>query len=459
MILRLKLAWNSTFIVALILSLSFAGTYLLFKQHITHSFYKRLQTRALTAAFFHLEKDELNAQKYEVIEKKYQEIHRESIRFFDGQNRMVFEFDTLHYTIDPSILNRIRENKIFHFTKDERQFAGIFYQDNEGDFVVLASDIDKDGINQLGMLNLYLVVFLFIGVVLSFLLTLLLAKKTFKPFSMLIQNVNTISATNLHERLSINSSEKDELSELTKAFNHFLERLEKGVKSQHNFLKHASHELKTPLASIIGHLEVTLSRPRENAEYREKMQALYTDALHIKSILEGLLLLSGLEGSHHMPFSSLRVDELLWDVLEKTSINNPNAIIQLNLHDVEHKPELLEVHANRDLLMIAVGNLIDNALKFSSNQPIDISLNDRAGRLCIAIADKGIGIEERELTDIFTLFYRSAKNAAIPGHGIGLHLSKQIFDLHRIDMEVHSFAGKGTTIHLLFPEISSPPKN
>ncbi|MFC6103941.1 HAMP domain-containing sensor histidine kinase [Olivibacter domesticus] len=459
MILRLKLAWNSTFIVALILSLSFLGTYLMFKQHITTSFYKRLQTSALTAAFFHLEKDELNAQKYEVIEKKYQEIHRESIRFFDKENRMVFEFDTLHYKIDPSILNRIRENKTFHFTKHERQFAGIFYQDNEGDYVVLASDVDKDGIKQLSMLKLYFVIFLVIGLVLSFLLTLLLAKKTFRPFAMLIQNVSTISANNLHERLIINSAEKDELSELTQAFNHFLERLEKGVKSQHNFLKHASHELKTPLASIIGHLEVTLSRPRENTEYREKMQALYTDALHIKSILEGLLVLSGLESSHNTPFSSFRLDELLWDILEKISMNNPDAIMQLNLQDIENKPELLEIYANRDLLMIAIGNLIDNALKFSHNQPIDISLNEHEGRLCIAIADQGIGIEESELNNIFNLFYRSAKNMAIPGHGIGLHLSKQIFDLHRIEMEVHSSVGKGTYINLLFPEISSPPKN
>lgn len=451
MTLRLKLAWNSTFIVAVILGLSFSGTYFLFKQHTSKSFYQRLQTRALTAAFFHLEKDELNAQKYEIIERKYQEMHRESIRFFDKQNRMVFEFDTLHYNVTPSILNRIRDNRSFHFKIDDRQFAGIFYQDNEGDYVVLASDVDRDGTSQLSKLKLYLLIFLSLGIALSFLLTFLLAKKTFKPFSRLIQDVNIISANNLHERLTTTISAKDELNELTQAFNHFLERLEQGVNSQRNFLKHASHELKTPLASIIGHLEVTLSKPRENDEYRQKMAALYTDALHIKSILEGLLLLSGLEASQQVNFSSLRVDELLWDILEKININIPEAIIAFDLQDIENKPALLEVQGNKDLLMIAIGNLVDNALKFSHNKPITISLSECEQRLCLAIVDEGIGMEKTELKNIFNLFYRSAKNLSIPGHGIGLHLSKQIFDLHHIEMRIDSTEGEGTTINLLFP--------
>ncbi|QNL51434.1 HAMP domain-containing histidine kinase [Olivibacter sp. SDN3] len=452
MTIRLKLAWNSTLIVAAVLGFTFLGTYLFFEQHVRQSFYKRLQSSALTAAFFHLEKDELNDQKYQIIEQRYQEIHDESIRFFDENNRMVFEDDTLDYRIDADILERIRRKQITYFDIGERQFSGIFYQDNEGNYVVLASAVDADGYSQLKRLRLYLLLFYALGVGLSFILTNLLAKQTFKPFARLIRNVNTISATNLHERLETSDTERDELTELRESFNLFLDRLESGVKSQQNFLKHASHELKTPLASIIGNLEVTLSKHRSNAEYVEKMRALHNDALHIKAILEGLLLLSGLEASKNISLMKLRIDELLWDLLEKIGIHHPEAIVRIDLEEMRNKPALLEVLANRELLLIAIGNLIDNALKFSNNQPVLIKLYEDEERLCLTIKDKGIGIEAADQQDIFNLFYRGAKSAAIPGHGIGLYLGKQVLDLHGITLDVSSTPDIGTTFYLFFPK-------
>ncbi|GAA4784296.1 HAMP domain-containing sensor histidine kinase [Olivibacter ginsenosidimutans] len=452
MTLRLKLAWNTTLIVALILGLTFLGTYILFKQHNVRLFYERLQAHAITAAFFHLEKDELNAQKYQLVEQKYLEIRNESIRFYDKNNHAVFEHDTLNYSINAEVLEQIRINKVYYFSQQDRQFAGIFYRDNEGDFVVVVSAVDHDGQIQLDKLKLYLSLFFLFGLGLGFLLTQLLAKQTFSPFSKLIASVNTITAHNLHARLEIHGREKDELTSLTQAFNLLLERLEKGVNSQQNFLKHASHELKTPLATMISNLEVTLSRDRSNEEYRERMEALYTDALHINAIVEGLLLLSGLEASQDIQLTPTRIDELLWDLLEKTSIRYPSAIMEMNLDGMEENPHLLEVLANRDLLMIAIGNLVDNALKFSANQPVTLRLELELGMLRLAIQDQGIGIEVDELLPIFDLFYRSTKDPSIPGHGIGLYLSKQILDLHQIQIRIVPNHPKGTIFYLLFPD-------
>lgn len=453
MTLRLKLAWNTTLIVALILSLTFFGTYFLFKQHIVQSFYKRLQSYAITAAFFHLEKDELNAQKYEEIERKYREIHDESIRFFDNHNKMVFEHDTLTYHIPPEILEQVRAREVYYFNVNRRQFAGIFYQDNEGDYVVLASAVDYEGQLQLDKLRLYLSVFFLVGLGMGFILTLILAKQTFRPFSTLIAKVHTITANNLHARLDVNNSEKDELAALTRAFNLFLARLENGVNSQQNFLKHASHELKTPLAAIISNLEVTLSRARSNTEYRARMESLYTDALHIKSMLNGLLLLSGLEASKEITLAPLRIDELLWDLLEKVTLTKPKAEIHIDLDRLADEPQLLEIYANRDLLLMAIGNFIDNALKFSDDQPVYIVLDKQGQQLQLAIEDQGIGIDATERDPVFDLFYRSAKSRLIPGHGIGLYLSKQILDLHHIKINIETNEPTGTIFNLIFPEV------
>jgi len=451
MTLRLKLAWNTTIIVALILGLTFSGTYFLFKQHIIQSFYERLQSHAITAAFFHLEKDELNAKKYEEIERKYQEIQHESIRFFDNHNKMVFEHDTLTYHITAELLEQIRARKVYYFNVDGRQFAGIFYQDNEGDYVVLTSAIDHEGQLQLAKLRLYLSVFFLVGLGMGFILTLILAKQTFGPFSKLIAKVHTITTNNLHARIEINGSKKDELAALTSAFNLFLERLENGVNSQQNFLKHASHELKTPLAAIISNLEVTRSRKRSSTEYRARMESLYTDALHIKSMLNGLLFLSGLEASKDVKLTLIRIDELLWDLLEKVNLTKPKAEIHINLDSLADDPQLLEICANRDLLLMAIGNFIDNALKFSDGQAVSIVLSKQGQRLQLAIKDQGIGIDVQERNTVFDLFYRSAKSRLIPGHGIGLYLSKQILDLHHIKISIEANMPTGTIFNLIFP--------
>ena len=173
------------------------------------------------------------------------------------------------------------------------------------------------------------------GIPLNYLLGTFLAKQTFRPFTEVIAKVNTITTENLHSRLEIpQTSGKDEIKELATTFNYLLERLESGIMIQNNFLKNASHELKTPLTIIIGDIDVSLQQPRTNEQYEEILKSLRKDTLHLKATLEGLLVLSGLELSEPQQMENIRIDEILWNVLEKKAIEYPESKVSVDLNAI-----------------------------------------------------------------------------------------------------------------------------
>jgi signal transduction histidine kinase len=458
MSLRRKLSNLSALIFAATLGFVLLGTYLLFKHYTNDLYYKKLLGRAHIAAIFFLEKDELSSQKYRVIEEKYLQITNEAVRIYHAGSGQFFVNDTLSYHVSAATLNEIKQSGSAFFRVGNRQLAGIFYRDNQGDFIIIASGINRVGDEQVTTLKWLLLAFFLVGVAINYLMTQWLAWYTFKPFSRVIKKVNSITADNLHTRLALPPGRPDELKQLIATFNYFLERLEAGVQSQRNFLKNASHELKTPLAVIIGDIEAALRNTTKETEHSRQLESLKKDALHLKSVVEGLLVLSGLEISQRQQMQLVRVDEILWNVLEKTRIEYPRDSISVNFDNMEKQERLLTIMGNRDLLFVAISNIVDNALKFSGHQPVSVVVEETGGRLVIIITDKGPGIPEKEKELVFDLFFRSAKTRHIRGHGIGLHLTRQILELHNIVLQISSPAEGGAKVQLSFPCPKQPPQ-
>lgn len=453
MSLKNKLIRNAMLVVALVLSFVLFGTYILFGRQVKRLFFDNLKRTAFTAAVYHLERDEISANKFESVERRYNRIHSTSIRFFDHHDQMVFEYDSLDYHIPPKTIERIRQESELLFTLDGRQFAGIFYRDNQGDFVVVASDVDREGAEQLSRLLWLFLSFFFLGLIITFFLSRVLAQQTFNPFAKLIVEVNAISDKNLYERLELPPDSENELHKLIKAFNYFLERLEKEVEGQRSFLKHASHELRTPLTAIIGNLEVTLAKERDIVEYQQQMISIQEDAIHIMEVLQALLTISGLKGERRtIEVEKFRLDELLWDVLERRKLLQKDTDVSLDLDEIAQPEDQLLVEGNRELLAIGIANLIDNAVKFSGNKPVVVRCFVRENeQLCLCIADKGPGIDSVDLAHIFDLFYRGKRTQHMEGTGIGLHLSHIVFQKHGIDVDVQTVMNQGSIFVLTFP--------
>ena len=147
----------------------------------------------------------------------------------------------------------------------------------------------------------------------------------------------------------------------------------------------------------------------------------------------------------------VRIDEILWNILEKKNIEYPEVKVALNLDAVANNEDLLFVNANRHMLFIALYNIIDNAIKFSFPLQVNIVAYEEQGKLLLKIIDQGSGIEEKDLKSIFDLFFRSDRTRHIQGQGLGLFITMQILKRHNIGLTVDSKLEKGTVFSLQFP--------
>jgi signal transduction histidine kinase len=453
--LKNKLAVNSTLLFAFIVGLLMAGSFLLFRSHMKDLYFDNLEDHAMATALFYFEKDEIkeiNSVRYQQIELQYKRINNESIRVYNAKTNKLYLHDTIDLDLSDKDLKNIAKEKLRTFTRGDRQFVALFYKDNQGDFIIVVSGIDRAGNRQLEILGFMFILFYLAGIPLNYLLGTFLAKQTFRPFTEVIAKVNTITTENLHSRLEIpQTNGKDEINELATTFNYLLERLESGIKIQNNFLKNASHELKTPLTIIIGDIDVSLQQPRTNEQYEKILKSLRKDTLHLKATLEGLLVLSGLELSEPQQMETVRIDEILWNVLEKKAIEYPESKVAVHLNAVADHEELLEIHANKHMLFIALYNILDNAIKFSVPAPVTIFALSNDGKLVIKITDQGPGISKSDQESIFDLFFRSDNTRHIQGQGLGLFITMQILKLHHITLVVDSELEKGTSFSLVFP--------
>ncbi|GAB3178412.1 sensor histidine kinase [Telluribacter humicola] len=450
--LKRKLALRSTLVCALTLLFVFSGTYYFFSNYISQGYYTRLNDRALTTAFFFLEKDEVSKHTYQEYERKYrQPLNEEIVQIYDATNTNTFVETHSEIKISDELLNRIRQRKKDEFRIGQRQYTGVYYHDNEGDFVIVTSGINRRGIDQINNLRNSLILFFIAGVALNYLLNILVANRTFKPFSQILQKVNAISTDNLNDRLPATPDSNDELSHLTSTLNMFLERLEKEVANQKMFLKNISHELKTPLTAIIGQAEITLDHSHTVPEYRQALQKIVRDTHDIRAIIDGLLLISGLNtGSKRMPAVPFRLDELVWDVLEKLKFKYPDSIIHTSLDVSSEQESLLEIVSHRELLSTALLNILDNAIKFSQNGNPSLSICIEEGRPAVVVENNGPGIAQEDLKQIYTLFFRGANARSVPGHGIGLALTRQIVNFCQASISIQSTPNQSTRVGIQF---------
>jgi signal transduction histidine kinase len=253
-------------------------------------------------------------------------------------------------------------------------------------------------------------------------------------------------------RLEYND-EDDEMSELAHNFNDMLDRLETSFESQSNFISNASHELNTPLTSIIGEADVTLTRIRSTEEYVEALNNILMEAEKLNKKTKALLFLAQTAfNGKALEFKLVRVDQLILDVKETMNRIHPDNKVTIDFSLLPDNPLKLKISGNEQLLHLALSNIVLNAYKYSNNQPVIVSLGMSYDMLIIIVKDTGIGIPENEIKFIYDPFFRASNTTNYEGYGIGLPLTRNIIKIHKGILNVNSTVFKGTTIEIRLPK-------
>lgn len=423
--------------------------YLLFARITRNDFYNSLHDRTVVAAQLYLEADEISSNSlYKIKEKFINTLPDETIQVYDSTNKISFSKDTAAGWSE-DVINEVRKRKYLAYRKGEKQVVGIYYEDNQGNFVIIASATDLYGKERKYKLLEILAALFGIQTLIQFAASRWFAQRALAPVQRFNAQVQKISATDLHLRLNTGSA-ADEFGTLAANFNNLLDRLEESFDLQKMFVANASHELKTPVTNIIGEIEVALINDRTNSDYRQNLQSVLFEAERLKNIIASFLLLANAEtnGTERLA-EPVRLDELLWDLHDEFSAQQ-GAQIKMQFSELPSDPMLLCIFGNKAMLTLAIRNVIQNAIKFSNGKSVTCGLKLESGAVVVSITDQGIGMGPEVLRNVFEPFFRAHTADEYPGHGIGLYIANKIVCLSGGSIEVTSQPGEGSVFNIIF---------
>ena len=284
-----------------------------------------------------------------------------------------------------------------------------------------------------------------------------LAGRALAPVDEVTRLAQEIGASSLSRRLPVGKAQ-DEVARLVDTFNQMIARLEGSFESMKRFTADASHELRGPLTTMRGAIDVALSKPREASDYRQALTSVGEDVNRLRSIAEDLLVLARADAGHvRIERLPVRLDVVAAEVAESLG---PLAVERaLSLATRCETP--VSVHGDERWLRQLVFNLLDNAIKFSSStRPaegaavVTIEVSERAGIAVLSVSDTGPGIPEEALPHIFERFYRADGARSYRGRegfGLGLSIAEWVAHAHQGTIAAANAPGGGSAFTVSLP--------
>ncbi|MBC8197102.1 MAG: GHKL domain-containing protein [Candidatus Marinimicrobia bacterium] len=242
-----------------------------------------------------------------------------------------------------------------------------------------------------------------------------------------------------------------ELNKLIDKIKNDITRIESLGKTRTQFLANVSHELKTPIFTLKGYVEILLDGAIDDKNVnKEFLHKIKSQAYRLEAIFTDLIDITRIEsGELHMKFDWLNFNEFLFWVKENFEHLANDRGLKLSI------PQKInfEVFADKNRLQTVFSNLITNAINYSDQGIIRLSVKTETDKLMIKVLDNGIGILPENQKRIFERFYREDPNRSrkTGGSGLGLAIVKHILDAHQTDILIESQKHIGTTIGFLLP--------
>ncbi|HEY2631806.1 MAG TPA: HAMP domain-containing sensor histidine kinase [Solirubrobacteraceae bacterium] len=296
--------------------------------------------------------------------------------------------------------------------------------------------------NELDRLLLILAIVAIVGIAIAAGLGALVARAALAPIARFTQRTETLAGgLDLSERLP--GGRNDELGRLAASFNATLDALERSVESQRNLVADASHELRTPIASLRANIQTLAEAERLPVEDQTSLRDDIVGELDELTQLVGDVVELARGGEHTDMSGDVRLEEIVRDAVERAK-RRSDLRFQVRLD-----PTLVKGDAKR--IDRAVSNLLDNARKWSPpGESVEVELHDGV----LSIRDHGPGFEEADLPHVFERFHRAHSARKLPGSGLGLAIVRQAAEAHNGHVTAENADGGGACVRVSFgPEV------
>jgi signal transduction histidine kinase len=282
-----------------------------------------------------------------------------------------------------------------------------------------------------------LFVFGFVSLIVAGITSWYMARRSLAPLLAIARQAREISARRLDQRIPVPST-GDEVAEMIVVLNDMLDRLEAEFRAQRRFIADVTHELKTPLAVLLGETQAMQRQGAGNGNaWTPFIATVQEETRRILRLVEAFLILNRLQAGSPAPSLDLvSMEEVVLSAIRKCRAAAKERDVRL-LPRFPSSGEAVEpvVMGDNDMLVSALQNLIENAIAVSpAGETVEIAVEVRNGRVVTAVRDRGPGISEDRLAQIFRLFTQPEKKPA-GKPGIGLTIARGAAELHRGSIE------------------------
>ncbi|SHH26410.1 sensor histidine kinase [Clostridium grantii] len=348
---------------------------------------------------------------------------------FKKDNYILKEINGKHYLFINSYTNINEESLVISYIKD-----------------LSFIDYEKDR-----QYSYFLVVGL-VGLVIIMIVTSMLSKILLKPITKLSQTVKQISSGNYEQRVNVKST--DEIGEMAVEFNKMADtiqyqimKLELESENKQIFIDDLTHEIRTPLTSIIGYADILRKMEYNKEKFDKSLGYIYSEGtrmLKLSKVLMKLILVR----EEELTLTEVNTKDLMGQVKEVLLIKATKKNIT-----IEILPSNIKVEGDEELLFRLFTNLLDNAIKASFvDGKVEIGTEFIEGKKAIYVKDFGVGMESEQIKRIIEPFYRVDKSRSRKegGAGLGLTICNEIVKKHSAQMQISSEIDKGTKICIIF---------
>lgn len=277
-----------------------------------------------------------------------------------------------------------------------------------------------------------------------------LVGRSLRPMDQLVADLDRIEGAEASARLPV-APTGDEIERIRRAINGMLARIESSIVQMSSFTGDAAHELRTPVTALRCGLEVAARQGRTAEEYQQALENALQQCTRLSSLVNNLMVLARLDAAgSQVEGGPVALDAVVADVEELFRVSAEAKGLRMRLGP----PCGCTVEGNADLLRQLLGNLLDNAIRYTpSGGQVSIERTAEEDACVLRVRDTGVGIPPDAQRRIFDRFFRAhpARERASGGAGLGLSICRRIAELHDGVITVQSEPGKGSVFTVRLP--------
>lgn len=432
MSIRKKILLYFYLIAISIIGITFFFIYTLFAEYREEEFQQRQKQKITTTLKFLVEIQDIEDRLIEAMDRlTIDDLYDEKLLIFNSEKQLIYSsIDDTQIVFSGDILKSLSpENSWIETKEDLYDVVGVCVTSSEEVYYGISKAYDYFGYSKLEFLK-YALIFTLIGAALILIIIAYLFSKTITSSITTITNaLKNYDFGKEFVPIQVKAS-KDEIAILAQRFNVLMEKMKDAFAFQKHAIQHISHELKTPIAILISNFE-RIEKETDLETIKVFLQNQKKDTHSLSEIINALLEISKVEGGDGLSQNPLRIDELIFDLVNEMGALYPDFQFLIAYEEAIEDESKLTVLGNFQLLKLALMNLMMNCIYYSDDQKAKIIFIPQEDCLQIDFINIGPTMGEKEEKQMFQHFYRGQNSVGKRGFGLGLVFVNRIMALHQ----------------------------